>query len=99
MTRRIAIGGIIFNVEPVGHEILKAYLDAWRQLNLNEKKQWEELVAEHLLQQLNGHHTVTTLSHVEGIHKVLPETPLKITRRPMNQGKRSYFTNLILNLW
>lgn len=99
MTRRITIGGIIFNVEPVGHEILKAYLDAWKQVNSNEIRQWEELVAEHLLQQLNGHSTVTTLSHVEGIHKVLPETPLKIKRRPVNTAKKRYFTNLLLNLW
>lgn len=99
MTQRIIIDGIIFNVEPVGHEILKAYLDTWKQYNSNEIKQWEELVAEHLLQQLNGHSTVTTLSHVQGIHKVLPAKPLKINRRPVNSGRKRYLANLVLNLW
>ena len=69
MTRRITIAGIIFNVEPLGYEMLKAYKEALKQWNPQHKEQWEEQAAEHLLQQLNRDVSVTTLDHVEGIGK------------------------------
>ena len=73
MTRRINISGIIFNVEPIGYEILRAYLDAWNQMNPQYKALWEEQAAEYLLQKLRGSHSVTTTSHVEGFIVINPE--------------------------
>lgn len=67
MTRRITIAGIIFNVEPIGYDILRAYQDAWKQWNPQHKQQWEEQAAEHLLQQLTRGQSITTLDHIEGI--------------------------------
>jgi hypothetical protein len=95
MTRRITIGGIIFHVEPVGHEILNAYLDAWKKLNPQMKTQWEELVAEHLLQQLHGSNSITTISHVEGIHKVLPEISSRIFNHSSNSNRSRYFSKMV----
>ncbi|GJM30546.1 MAG: hypothetical protein DHS20C17_31810 [Cyclobacteriaceae bacterium] len=99
MTRKIIIDGIIFNVEPVGHEILKAYLDAWKQLNPKKRKQWEELVAEHLLQQLHGGCSTTTVSHVESIYKVMPEIPFSNLTMPPNAKRYQYLTKLVFGLW
>jgi hypothetical protein len=99
MTRRITIGGIIFHVEPVGYEILKAYLDAWKELNPQKKTQWEELVAEHLLQQLHGANSITTISHVEGIHAVLPEIPSRISHHTSNSTRNRYFSKTVFGLW
>jgi len=73
MTQRINISGIIFNVEPIGYEILRAYLGSWNQMNLESKAQWEEQAAEYLLQKLGGGTSVTTTSHVEGIIVISPE--------------------------
>jgi len=99
MTRKISIGGIIFNVEPVGHKILKAYLDAWKEFNPQLKKQWEELVAEHLLNQLQGGKNITTVSDVENIRKVLPEIPSRLLPEPYSSVRSGYFSNLIVGLW
>ena len=99
MTRRITVGGVIFNVEPVGYEVLKAYLKAWNQISPNKKKLWEELAAEHLLQQLNGGNSITTIAHVEGMNKKLSEVPFPIvntSRKVLSWG--IYFAQLALGL-
>ena len=73
MTRKISISGITFNVEPVGYEMLRAYLGAWNQMNPESKAQWEEQAAEYLLQKLRGSNSVTTTGHVEGFIVISPE--------------------------
>ena len=100
MTRRINISGIIFNVEPVGYEILRAYLEAWNQINSKAKNQWEEQVAEYLLQRLGGNSTITTTAHVEGMNKVLAEVPFPQTTPPKNSRNwNSYLTQIAFGLW
>ena len=96
MTRRITIAGIIFNVEPIGYEILKAYQNAWNQRNPRYKKLWEEQAAEHLLQQLTKEESVTTLDHVEGINKVLPEIPIATT--PIKK-EGNFLLQIAMGLW
>jgi hypothetical protein len=100
MTRRITIAGVIFNVEPLGYEILRTYQDAWNENNPHHQRQWEELTAEYLLQQLGRGDDITTLDHVEGITNVLPEVNhghSTINLKP--SGKRKYLFPLILGLW
>lgn len=99
MTRRIAIDGIIFNVEPLGYEILKAYLDAWSQLNPQRKQLWEEQAAEHLLQQLSGGKSVTTVAHVENINNVIPEATFPVTHSRTGSDRRDYYSRFIPGLW
>ena len=100
MTRRINISGIIFNVEPVGYEILRAYQDAWKQMNPQSKGQWEEQVAEYLLQQLNGNTTITTTAHIEGMNKVLSEVPFPNANNLGNGGRwGQFFTQIAFGLW
>ena len=100
MTRRITIGGVIFNVEPLGYEILIAYLDAWKQLHPHKIKQWEEQAAEHLLQRLSGGRSVTTVDHVEGICKILPDVSAQaIKRRKKELRKSGYFLKMAFALW
>jgi len=100
MTRRITIGGIIFNVEPLGYEILIAYLDAWKQLNPQKKKQWEELAAEHLLQRLTGGRSITTVDHIEGIIKILPEiSSFTSKQRKKESTKGGYSLRMAFGLW
>lgn len=99
MTRRIIIDGIIFNVEPLGYEILKAYLDAWKQSSPKQIKQWEELTAEHLLQRLTGGSSVTTVDHVEGIRKIIPEVSFAGKNRMRRSGMGSYFLKMAFGLW
>lgn len=100
MTRRINISGIIFNVAPAGYEILRAYLDAWNQMNPQAKVKWEEQVAEYLLQQLNNNSTITTTAHIEGMHKVLTEVPFP-TSNNFSKGPRwsYYFSQIACGLW
>jgi hypothetical protein len=83
----------------LGYEILKAYLDAWKQSNPKQIKLWEEQTAEHLLQRLTGGNSVTTLDHVKGISKVLPEISFsgKIRERGSEMG--SHFLKMAFGLW
>lgn len=100
MTRKINISGIIFHVEPVGYEILKAYLDAWSQVNPLSKAQWEEQAAEYLLQKLKGSNTITTTAHVEGMNNILKEVPFPTSNNLKNGKKGShYFTQVAFGLW
>ena len=100
MTRRINISGIIFNVEPVGYQILRAYLDAWSQMNHQAKVQWEEMAAEYLLQQLNGNSMVTTTDQVEKMQQALPDIPFPTTGILANGlTVRKYFNMIAFGLW
>ena len=100
MTRRITVGGVIFNVEPVGYEILKEYLKAWNQISPSKREQWEVLAAEYLLQQLNGGNSVTTRSHVERMNKKLSEVPFpKVNTSRRGVGWGPYFAQLAFSLW
>ena len=99
MTRRITIAGVIFNVEPLGYEILRAYKDAWNKRNPHNQRQWEELTAEYLLQELTKGERITTLDHVEGISQVLPEVPLRSSHLKTEGGKGKYFFQLAFGLW
>ena len=99
MTRRITIGGIIFNVEPVGYEILKAYQDAW-ELDPRGKVKWEEHAAEYLLQMLQGGKSVTTLDHIERMNTQLPEDTLNLIRPATNlTRKKRYLLPMVFGLW
>ncbi len=100
MTRRIAIDGIIFNVEPVGYEILKAYKDATRGLDAKTKQKWEENAAEHLLQQLRNGSNITTAAHLEGINAVSQEIPLANVHKTKNAtNRRRHLLQIALGLW
>ncbi len=99
MTRRINIAGVIFNVEPLGYEILRAYQDAWNKKNPHNQRQWEELTAEYLLQQLSLGYSITTVDHVEGISKVLPEIPARSNSDNLGFNLNKYFHQLTLGLW
>ncbi len=100
MTRKINISGIIFHVEPVGYEILRAYLDAWSQMNPLSKPRWEEQAAEYLLQKLKGNNTVTTTDHVEGMNSVLEEVSFPSLNNLTHGAKwRGYFTQVAFGLW
>lgn len=100
MTRKINVSGIIFNVEPVGYEILKAYLDAWNQVDPKGKKQWEEQVAEYLLQRLSGGNSITTTAHIEGMNKVLKEVPFPPVSNASKGGNwGQYFSQIAFGLW
>ena len=100
MTRKINISGIIFHVEPVGYEILRAYLDAWSQMNPLSKARWEEQVAEYLLQKLKGSNTVTTTDHVEEMNNVLEEVSFP-SSYDLTRGAKwgRYFTQVAFGLW
>ena len=100
MTRKISIDGIIFHVEPVGFEILRAYLDAWDQGNASRKAQWEEQAAEYLLQKLRDGHNVTTTEDVQGLTEILKEVPFKmeISARKNGKSSRSSFGQLITQI-
>lgn len=100
MTRKINVSGIIFNVEPVGYEILKAYLDAWNQVDPKGKKQWEEQAAEYLLQRLSGGNSITTTAHIEGMNEVLKEVPVPpVSNANKGGGWRQYFSQVAFGLW
>lgn len=108
MTRKISIDGIIFHVEPVGYEILLAYMDAWLQGNAQRKALWEEQAAEYLLQKLRNGKTVTTTEDVNGLTEILKEVPfIAEPTLPGRNGKthkfRSgfgrYLTQIATGLW
>ena len=99
MTRRITIAGIIFNVEPLGYEILSAYKDAWNKRNPHSQRQWEELTAEYLLQKLTKGVRITTLDHVEGISQILPEAPPRSSHLETEGDKGKYCFPLSFGLW
>jgi hypothetical protein len=100
MTRRINISGIIFNVEPVGYEILQAYLNAWSQFSKQTKTKLEEMAAEYLLQQLNGSNVVTTTDHVERMHQALPEIPFPTTDNSVKKHSGWHLLSRVaLGLW
>ncbi len=107
MTRKISIDGIIFHVEPVGFEILRAYLDAWDQGNAHRKAQWEEQAAEYLLQKLRDGKSVTTAEDVKGLTEILKEVPFKAdpeatTNRNGYSSKSKfgqYITQIAMGLW
>ncbi len=110
MTRKISIDGIIFHVEPVGFEMLKAYQDAWAQFNTDRQSLWEEQAAAYLLQRLKGRNTVTTLEDVKGLTEIFKDntkengnlsTPARqaTSNRPQTGGSRNYFSQFALGLW
>ncbi len=104
MTRKINIDGITFHVEPVGYEMLRAYLDAWNQGNAARKAQWEEQAAEYLLQKLRGSNTVTTTNDVKGLTDILKEVPFKIDpMAPLNRVTKPtigrFISQLAMGLW
>jgi hypothetical protein len=99
MTHRITIAGVIFNVEPLGYEILRAYKDTWNKRNPHNQRQWEELTAEYLLQKLTNGESITTLDHVEGISQILPEVPPRSNHLKTEGRKGKYFCQFSFGLW
>lgn len=103
MTRKISIDGIIFHVEPLGYEILRAYLDAWTKYNRKGKAQWEEQVAEYLLQKLRNGSSVTTTEDVNGLNEILKEVPFKIQSEEPQEPRKSrfgqYIAQIAIGLW
>ena len=105
MTRKISIDGIIFHVEPVGYEILRAYLDAWNKYNRKGRAHWEEQVAEYLLQKLRNGSAVTSTQDVQGLNEILKEVPFKIdSSESTDEPKKSsrlgqYIAQIAMGLW
>lgn len=108
MTRKISIDGIIFHVEPVGYEILVAYLDAWKQGDAQRKALWEELAAEYLLQKLKKGKNVTTTDDVQGLTEILKDAPFifdPVVSRRNGKGSRPrsrfghYINQIAMGLW
>jgi len=104
MTRKISIDGIIFHVEPVGYEILRAYLDAWTKYNQKGRAHWEEQVAEYLLQKLRTGSSVTSTEDVQGLNEILKEVPFKIRSSEENDEPRKsrfgqYIAQIAMGLW